>query len=75
MKGITLWQPWASAIACGVKTHETRSWKTRFRGPIAIHAAKHVPQKIRDDAKYWLLYQHVMDHLKDVIALPTPRKD
>ncbi len=39
MKAISLWQPWASAIANGVKTIETRSWSTNYRGPIAIHAA------------------------------------
>lgn len=40
MKAISLWQPWASAIALGHKTIETRGWPTRHRGPIAIHAAK-----------------------------------
>jgi hypothetical protein len=40
MKAISLWQPWASAIACGAKRIETRSWETRYFGPIAIHAAK-----------------------------------
>lgn len=40
MKVITLWQPWASAIALGLKTYETRSWPTKYTGPLAIHAAK-----------------------------------
>jgi hypothetical protein len=40
VKALTLWQPWASAIALGVKTIETRSWWTSYRGPLAIHAAK-----------------------------------
>lgn len=40
MKAISLWQPWASAIACGAKRIETRSWPTNHRGPILIHAAK-----------------------------------
>lgn len=40
MKAISLWQPWASAIATGAKLIETRSWKTDYRGEIAIHAAK-----------------------------------
>jgi hypothetical protein len=35
---LTLWQPWASLVGRG-KTHETRSWKTDYRGPILIHAA------------------------------------
>ena len=40
MKAISLWQPWASLIAYGAKRVETRAWATRYRGPIAIHAAK-----------------------------------
>lgn len=39
MKAITIWQPWASLLACGAKQYETRSWETKYRGPIAIHAA------------------------------------
>jgi hypothetical protein len=40
MRAISLWQPWASAVALGSKTIETRHWSTDYRGPIAIHAAK-----------------------------------
>jgi len=40
MKAITIWQPWASLLACGAKQYETRSWAASYRGPIAIHAAK-----------------------------------
>lgn len=43
MKAITIWQPWASLIACGAKRFETRSWATKYRGPIAIHAAAKSP--------------------------------
>jgi activating signal cointegrator 1 len=40
MKALSLWQPWASAIAVGAKRIETRSWATAYRGPILIHASK-----------------------------------
>ena len=40
MKALSLWQPWASAIAVGAKRIETRHWSTKYRGPLAIHAAK-----------------------------------
>lgn len=42
MKAISLWQPWASALMLGPdwKHHETRHWSTRYRGIVAIHAAK-----------------------------------
>lgn len=39
MKAITIWQPWAEFVATGIKKNETRSWATKYRGPIAIHAA------------------------------------
>jgi hypothetical protein len=38
VKAITLHQPWASLVAIGAKKIETRSWRTTYRGPIAIHA-------------------------------------
>jgi hypothetical protein len=40
VKALSLWQPWASAIALGLKRIETRHWRTPYRGPLAIHAAK-----------------------------------
>ena len=43
MKAITLHQPWASLIACGHKTVETRSWAPPgelIGERIAIHAGK-----------------------------------
>lgn len=42
MRAISLWQPFATAIACGSKRIETRHWSTDYRGPLAIHAAKRV---------------------------------
>lgn len=40
MKAITIHQPYATLIAHGDKRFETRSWPTKYRGPIAIHAGK-----------------------------------
>jgi hypothetical protein len=39
MMGLSLWQPWASLVAAGAKLEETRSWRTGYRGRLAIHAA------------------------------------
>lgn len=50
MRGLTLHQPWASMIAIGAKSIETRSWRTEYRGLIAIHAAKIFPPDARDFA-------------------------
>lgn len=40
MKMISLTQPWATLMAISEKVIETRSWRTSYRGPLAIHAAK-----------------------------------
>lgn len=38
MKVLTLREPWATLIGMKVKTIETRSWKTNYRGDLLIHA-------------------------------------
>jgi hypothetical protein len=40
MRAISLWEPWGTAIAVGLKKIETRHWRTDYMGPIAIHCAK-----------------------------------
>lgn len=45
MKALTLTQPWAQLVALGLKRVETRSWRTNYRGPFAIHAAKGMPHE------------------------------
>lgn len=39
MKALTVRQPWAWAIFAAGKNIENRSWRTGYRGWIAIHAA------------------------------------
>jgi hypothetical protein len=38
VKALTVRQPHAQLIALGIKTIETRSWATKYRGPLVIHA-------------------------------------
>lgn len=38
MKVLTIKQPFASLIAEGYKEYEFRTWKTKYRGPLLIHA-------------------------------------
>ena len=40
-------QPWATLVAIGQNTIETRSWGTPYRGPLAIHSAKGFPRDAR----------------------------
>jgi hypothetical protein len=35
---LTIHQPWATLMACGLKTIETRSWRTSYVGLVALHA-------------------------------------
>jgi hypothetical protein len=37
---VSLYQPWATAMALKIKKNETRHWPTDIRGWLAIHAAK-----------------------------------
>lgn len=52
IKAITLTQPWATLLAIGGKHFETRSWKTDYRGPLVIHAAKTMPRYAKDFIAY-----------------------
>lgn len=40
MKAISIKQPWAWAILHAGKNVENRTWATKYRGPLAIHAGK-----------------------------------
>jgi len=37
---LSLHQPWASMVAQGAKTIETRTWGTRHRGPLLVCASR-----------------------------------
>lgn len=45
LKAITLWQPWATAMAKGSKRNETRGWETSYRGDMVICSAKRKPTR------------------------------
>lgn len=52
MKVITIKQPWATLIAEGYKEYEFRTWKTKYRGDILIHAGKGIDKKAMDRFKH-----------------------
>lgn len=52
MRVITLKQPWASLVAAGIKKYEFRSWNTKYRGKILIHAGAGVEKKELDRFKH-----------------------
>jgi ASCH domain-containing protein len=56
MKAISIKPPWAWAIIHGGKDIENRTWATRYRGPLLIHAGKAMT---RSD------YERVVSHLEE----------
>lgn len=45
MKALTIKQPWATLIMQGDKRFEFRSWQTKYRGDLLIHAGKGIDKK------------------------------
>lgn len=45
MKVLTIKQPWATLIAKGYKEYEFRTWRTKYRGDILIHAGQSIDKK------------------------------
>lgn len=55
MKVITIKQPFATLIAEGIKEYEFRTWKTKYRGEILIHAGKGIDKKAMERFKCYNL--------------------
>lgn len=72
MKAVSLYQPYASLMAVGEKQYETRSWPTKHRGPIAIHATIGFPRWCRENCERFpfdrALAEHDLD-LADLVGL------
>lgn len=51
MKALSIRQPWAHRILHAGKDVENRSWPTRFRGHVLIHASKGVDADDRETVK------------------------
>lgn len=71
MKALSIRQPWASLIIDGPKRHENRSWRTRVRGWVLVHAGQ------SDDD--WNAYQFckqrglLSDTTADILRSNPPR--
>lgn len=46
MKVLSMIQPWASLFVLREAEYETRSWKTNYRGPLAIHTSKKIDKAV-----------------------------
>lgn len=47
VRALSLLEPYATLIAISAKKIETRSWQTKYRGPLAIHASKKLSASAR----------------------------
>lgn len=69
MKVLTIQEPYASMILNGEKTIETRTWKTKHRGLVLLHASKNPKSKISGKifamAKIVDCKPMIKDHEKD----------
>jgi ASCH domain len=49
MKIISIREPWASLIVLGHKDVENRTWMTKYRGPVLVHASQRADDVSVDD--------------------------
>lgn len=54
MKVLTIKQPWATLIMQGNKKFEFRSWQTKYRGDLLIHAGKGIDKEAMVRLKKYL---------------------
>ncbi len=58
MKVLTLRQPWAGLLVLGIKQMETRSWNTKYRGRLYIHASASMSrEELRLLMRLWTLLE------------------
>lgn len=69
MKTITIKQPWASLICSGIKDIENRTWPTKFRGRVLVHASAKSSGKMID-----LLTDEQYDYVKKSGWKPSTNK-
>ena len=69
MKALSVKQPWAWLIASGRKTIETRTWHTKYRGPILIVSSKGRMKKAACESFYKRFGPLVTLNLKYGMAL------
>ena len=70
---LTMHQPWASLLVYGIKRIEGRTWPTRYRGRLWIHAARKAPEPETIEscrAQYTALY--AMDGVEEEGGVAWP---
>jgi hypothetical protein len=69
MKALSIHQPWAWAILHAGKTVENRTWSTKYRGPLLIHASKTRTSYDREAQVDWLkVYGVVIPRWEELVV-------
>ena len=68
MKVLSMIQPWASLFVLGETQYETRTWRTNYRGPLAIHTSKKVD---RNSCSHPNIHNLLAKHGYTASTLPT----
>ncbi|GIW79108.1 MAG: hypothetical protein KatS3mg105_0915 [Gemmatales bacterium] len=66
---LSIKQPWATLLVNGIKTIEIRSWPTRHRGIVYVHAAR---QPVRSESVWKLVPESLKEqahHLGGIIGV------
>ena len=65
MRALSIRQPWAWLIVNGHKDIENRTWPTRYRGPVLIHASKTMTGQEYQSAIYsvWCIDKQLADRM------------
>lgn len=76
MKALTIREPFASLIKEGYKKYETRSFKTKYRGELYIHAGKaKVNEKQFENRPHLKELSNNLDYMYGKIILKCNLKD
>lgn len=65
MRGLTLYQPYATLMALRAKKYETRSWGTKYVGAVAIQSSKGFPRWCKDICSS-PVFEEVLDGVADL---------
>ena len=69
MKALSITEPYATLIRDGVKRIETRSWKTKYRGDLLIHASStKIPKEYRKNEDLMNLVGDRPLHFGQIVA-------
>lgn len=67
MKGLSIWQPWATLLITDKKIYETRSWETKYRGFVAIQASAQKAAKLLKDFNNTPGYETLIENILTVL--------